>query len=248
MNYNKEGLIVLAKMARKAKRYDDMAPAMNEVVQAGEPLTQYELSLLYVAFNRVVDERLASWRTISSILRDSSASKVKRYVTKKYQVKIESELKDICLSVQKPLDELLISGVNSQKDAESHVFLLNMKSEMYRVLVEISTGDDRDMFVELAAMQYESSKRIVEKWMPPTHPHRLRLHVTHSLFKYDFEDKREEARYMAKAAFDTARAMFDSDLGDLHDEVDFFLKWLKETIDRWEGHDNERNKNYSIIN
>lgn len=234
MSDTKERPVVLAKIARKVKRYDDMLDAMNEVVQAGEPLTQQERSLLYIAFHSVVDERLTSWRTISRIARDPSVLKVKKMVARKYKDEVERELRDICSNAQNTLDKQLVTGVYDLKGAELHVFLLNMKSELYRKLAEISTGRDKDKFMNLADEQFELAEQTIEKWMPPTHPHRLRFCVIYSVFMYDILDRRAEARFLAKRTLEEAIAIPEHAHKDRYDEIQFILQLLTGSFERWE--------------
>jgi hypothetical protein len=53
-NLSRSDLVVFAKLAEDAERYDDMAEKMRKVVEMNEPLTNEERNLLSVAYKNVV--------------------------------------------------------------------------------------------------------------------------------------------------------------------------------------------------
>ena len=73
----REDLVINAKMAEQAERYDDMAKFMKDVVlslKAGQVLLTDERNLLSVAYKNVVGNRRSSWRIINSIVEKSRGS------------------------------------------------------------------------------------------------------------------------------------------------------------------------------
>ena len=51
---SRSDLVQSAKLGEEAERYEDMARAMKQVVQIGEPLSNEERNLLSVAYKNVV--------------------------------------------------------------------------------------------------------------------------------------------------------------------------------------------------
>ena len=114
-----ETLIILAKWAESAERYDDMAEYMKEVTTQAKELSQEVRNLLSVAYKNVVGARRSSWRVLSSIEGKVKDDAKKATQATTYKKKIEDELTDLCNTVLKLLDEYLIA--NATED-ESKVF------------------------------------------------------------------------------------------------------------------------------
>lgn len=95
----KDELVLRAKLAEQAERYDDMANSMKELVQQGQALSNEERNLLSVAYKNVVGARRSSWRVISSIESKTDGSERKQSMSKEYREKVEKELRDICYDV-----------------------------------------------------------------------------------------------------------------------------------------------------
>lgn len=89
-----EDLVLKAKMAEQAERYDDMAALMKAVTEMGHVLNNDERNLLSVAYKNVVGARRSSWRVVTSLENkgDGSCSTL----TTDYKKTIEKELNDIC--------------------------------------------------------------------------------------------------------------------------------------------------------
>ncbi len=118
---NPETLVMCAKLAEQAERYDDMAEVwlckfvhtlilckscftysfismqyMKKVVEVKGSLKIEERNLLSVAYKNVVGSRRSSWRVLSSLMEKSED---KSDYIKEYKKKIEDELNEICSAV-----------------------------------------------------------------------------------------------------------------------------------------------------
>ena len=98
---SKEDLVIRAKIAEQAERYDDMAEAMKSVTHMSkekeEELNTEERNLLSVAYKNVVGSRRSAWRIISSIEHKSAGSENTNKVdlARSYRTLLEEELTQI---------------------------------------------------------------------------------------------------------------------------------------------------------
>lgn len=102
-----------------------MVEAMKNVAKLDVELTVEERNLLSVGYKNVIGARRASWRILSSIEQKEEAkgndANVRRI--KEYQLKVESELSNICSDIMTVIDEHLIP---SSSAGESTVFYYKM--------------------------------------------------------------------------------------------------------------------------
>lgn len=102
-----------------------MVEAMKNVAKLDVELTVEERNLLSVGYKNVIGARRASWRILSSIEQKEEAkgndANVRR--NKEYQLKVESELSNICCDIMTVIDEHLIP---SSSAGESTVFYYKM--------------------------------------------------------------------------------------------------------------------------
>lgn len=236
MGDDRQEALVMAMCAESAKRYDDMAAAMKQVAKTGQPFTPGERKLFRSAFTNVANARRSSLKRISSIDQDSEPSEMTKVIAKEYRGKIVQELTEICLSVLRLLNDDLIPSANDQNNTESHVFYLTMKGDFFRYMAEIATGTTRNELVKKTASIYMSAKSIADEGMLPTHPFRLDLYLNYSVFMYETEDKRSEARLLAKEAIQGAKSQLDSRLpNEWCDETTHALQLLKDNISLWKA-------------
>ncbi|PIK58136.1 14-3-3 zeta [Apostichopus japonicus] len=227
---SKVDLIVQAKLAEQAERYDDMAKAMKEVTQAGHKLSSEERNLLSVAYKNVVGARRSSWRVISSIEQKSENSDKKKTITEEYRKKVEKELQDICNEVLELLDKFLIPG---EKYHEKKVFFLKMKGDYYRYLAEVAEGDQKKEIIEQSQRSYQSAFDISKDHMPPTHPIRLGLALNFSVFYYEILSTPEKACQLARGAFDEAIAELDNLKEESYKDSTLIMQLLRDNLTLW---------------
>ena len=98
---DRDSLVINAKLAEQAERYEDMAASMKSVAEMGGTLSIEESNLLSVAYKNVVGSRRSAWRVITSIENKSSSdTEEKRYkLAKAYREQIEAELTKISQEV-----------------------------------------------------------------------------------------------------------------------------------------------------
>lgn len=97
-------LVLKAKLAEQAERYEDMVSFMSRVTKTSQELSNEERNLLSVAYKNVVGTRRLAWRVISNVDSNPEESDKKPEVVKLYREKVEHELRDIC-------NDVLVSNV-----------------------------------------------------------------------------------------------------------------------------------------
>ncbi|KAM5361288.1 hypothetical protein BFJ70_g6746 [Fusarium oxysporum] len=220
--------VFLARLCGQAQRYDDMVPLLKQVVKRGVELSVDERNLLTTAFNNVFNTRRASWRTIFSIEKNEYKGSEKHLATiRGYRIKIENEIEEICRDVLDLLDQSLIPNATT---GESMALYYKMyayfsglpfsrklwltphvlrKGDYSRYLTEFVSGEKHNRAVICAYNAYKIAACVAQAELTAAHPLRLSLAVNFSVFYYRILNSRDRARYLAKHAFDDAKAELD---------------------------------------
>lgn len=247
MGEDRSKLVLKAKFAEQAERYDDMAEAMKIVTEMNEELSSEERNLLSVAYKNVVGARRSSWRVVSSIEQKTEGGGKRHELTNEYRLQIETELKEVCQEVLDLLDKYLIPkcDMDDAEKAEATVFFLKMKGDYHRYLAEVATEkDDRDEVIELAKVAYEKASSTAESHLGPTHPIRLGLALNFSVFFFEIMNNPEEACQKAKNAFDEAIQELDENVPrDSYKDSTLIMQLLRDNLTLWtsdvQGDDDE---------
>lgn len=227
----REGKVIMAKLAEQAERYDDMAKSMNEVTKMDSELSAEERNLLSVAYKNVVGARRSSWRVVSSIeQKTAEPGSTRRELSSTYREQIEAELKSICKDVLDLLDGHLIPKATL---SDSKVFYLKMKGDYYRYLAEVASGEERENIVSSSQEAYQAAFDIAKAEMAPTHPIRLGLALNFSVFYYEIESAPEKACHLAKQAFDDAIAELDTLNEDSYKDSTLIMQLLRDNLTLW---------------
>jgi 14-3-3 protein epsilon len=207
-----------------------MVESMRKVACANLELTVEERNLLSVAYKNVIGTRRASWRIISSIeqKQESQGNNVARI--KEYKAKIESELSTICNDILSVLDNHLIQHANS---GETKVFYYKMKSDYYRYLAEFATGQMKKEATENSVNANKSALDIAFIELPTTHPIRLGLALSYSVFYYEIMNLPDHACQLAKKAFDDALNDLDELTEDSYKDATLILQLLRDNLTLW---------------
>lgn len=232
---SREELIIYAKFAEQAERYEDMVQFMDNVVQMGEKLSSDERNLLSVAYKNVVGARRSSYRVVSGLTSGLSDDDEKKVVTEEFSKKIKEELENRCRDVLSLLDKYLIeSASESEKEADplSQVFYLKMKGDYFRYLVEVNVGESREEVVKASREAYEKASEIGED-LPPTNPIRLGLALNFSVFYYEIEDSPHKACELAKNAFDSAISQLDQLSEESYKDSTLIMQLLRDNLTLW---------------
>lgn len=237
-----ETLIIKAKWAESAERYEDMAEFMKLVTESSKELTQEVRNLLSVAYKNVVGARRSSWRVLSSLESKVKDDANRAGLAKDYKKKVEDELTKLCTAVLELLGDYLIPNAT---DNESKVFYMKMKGDYYRYLAEVAEGAKRDTIVEQSRKSYQDASEIA-KDLDPTHPVRLGLALNYSVFYYEIQGSPDKACNLAKDSFDSAVAELDNLDQDSYKDSTLIMQLLRDNLTLWmseqEGEDEDKEK------
>lgn len=224
----REDVVMMARTAEAAERYDDMCKYMSYLVNflesTGTPLTQEERNLLSVAYKNVIGTRRASWRTLNSETETTEDSF--KDLVEKYKIQVETELSSTCKEVLDLLNKLIPMDI----DAEAKVFYLKMAGDYYRYLAE---SDVRDETKNKAAEYYSKAYVIAQDKLPETHPIRLGLALNYSVCHYEILKDKKAACSLAKQAFDDAISKLDKlEEADYKDST-LIMQLLRDNLTLW---------------
>jgi len=220
----KSDLVILARVAETAERYEDMCKILKSLIEKDANLSVEERNLLSVAYKNVVGARRASWRTINSETQPDSDEKE---LMQTYRTEIEKELGSICGEVLGLLKDHLVPSVADKKD-ESEVFYLKMAGDYYRYLAEFDSERGKD-----AAEHYKKALNIAKGNLHETHPTRLGLALNFSVCHYEILKDPHTACKLAKEAFDEAIQKLDSLDDASYKDSTLIMQLLRDNLTLW---------------
>ena len=201
------------------------------------PLDEEERNLLSVAYKNVVGSRRSAWRLLSSKSQVGTSEK-QEAILKKMLQRVEEEVSGLCEDVLKLLDEHLIPNF---ENIQAKIFLLKMRGDYYRYMIEIS-GDNpkREDLVKKAEAAYKDAFDIAEKELPASSPVRLGLVLNYSVFFYEIKDCPSEACELASKEFDAALADMDDVQDTIYKDSTLIMQLLRDNLTLWTSErDNE---------
>lgn len=224
----RKDLIVIARAAENAERYEDMCKVMHVLTEkfGDSGLTVEERNLLSVAFKNVVGSRRAAWRTLNAGFEDSEGHTYPELAAV-YKKQVESELKTLCLEVIDLLDKHLIQS--STESPDSNVFYLKMAGDYYRYLAEFINDKN---YGEKACENYQKATLAADK-LSPTHPINLGLALNYSVCCYEIIKDEKRACEMAKKAFDSAISKLDQLDEASYKDSTLIMQLLRDNLTLW---------------
>ena len=138
---DKEELVLAARLAGAAGRFEDMAAAARAAVDAGEKVSREDGQLLAAAYRSVAGSRRREWRIVSGVIdKDGGghSDDVKLQIANKYREEIGKELCEICDEVFGILDNFILQKVS---DGDQKIFFLKMKADFHRYKREVMRSD-----------------------------------------------------------------------------------------------------------
>jgi len=240
----RKGLVLMARTAETAERYDDMCAFMRELVKWSHKekaeLTVEERNLLSVSYKNVIGARRASWRTLNACAEEEEAKTQHPGLIDIYKAQVASELDTICKEVLDLLENILIKDTEASKETESRVFYLKMTGDYYRYLAEFVTNAGHDL---KAAEFYQKAMVIAEEKLEPTHPIRLGLALNYSVCFYEILKDKKKACELAKTAFDHAISKLDKLNESSYKDSTLIMQLLRDNLTLWTSDNQEEENN-----
>jgi 14-3-3 protein epsilon len=243
----RKGLVLMARTAETAERYDDMCAFMKELVKWSDKdkveLTVEERNLLSVSYKNVIGARRASWRTLNACAEEEEAKVQHPGLIDVYKQQVAGELDTICHEVLELLENILIKNTKDSKEVESRVFYLKMTGDYYRYLAEFVTGASHD---KNAAKFYEQAMVIAEEKLEATHPIRLGLALNYSVCFYEILKDKKKACELAKAAFDHAISKLDKLNESSYKDSTLIMQLLRDNLTLWTSDNNDEGNDIAV--
>eukprot|EP01057_Protomagalhaensia_wolfi_P005959 Protomagalhaensia_wolfi_Nauph_80__5958@NODE_798_length_1987_cov_1094_545175_g599_i0_p1_GENE_NODE_798_length_1987_cov_1094_545175_g599_i0NODE_798_length_1987_cov_1094_545175_g599_i0_p1_ORF_typecomplete_len288_score64_421433/PF00244_20/1_9e76_NODE_798_length_1987_cov_1094_545175_g599_i09781841 len=248
-----ERFLFKCRMAENAERYDDMVQFIKEVCKAtNEPLGANERNFLSVAYKNSIGSRRSSLRYLGTMKAryEAKGAPVNVKIVQEYLQQVLAELEKICYEVLDLIENTIMraevmEGLKDDRTArEFKVFFLKMKADYFRYLAEFAEGDKKNDAIAKAADNYVKATDAAcngpeDVALPPPHPIRLGLSLNHSVFLYEIQEKPEEAKKLAKQAFDDALDKLDSTGEMEYKDSTLILQLLRDNTTLWSTQDQE---------
>lgn len=224
--------VILARVAERAERYDEMADFMKERVEKGGPLTSEERDMFSAAFKNALTERRHAVRVAVGVKQQEAADghPDKAALADGYRSKVEAELQSICNKALVLLKDYLISTAPA---GEAKTFYLKMQGDYFRYLAEFASGEARSRASQEARVAYTAG--MVEAIaLPTTHPVRLGLALNFSVFQHEVLQDTQAAVDTARAALNGAAADLGNVPEDSRNDAILTMQLLQDNLALWE--------------
>ena len=222
-----------AMLYEKAEMHEEFLAEMRKFVQESESEPgKSEQKMLSNAYKNVVSKMRASWRAVAAIEEKLPKDDPKKILAAKYLRKIVEELTLKCQELLILLEDDLIPKLSKP---EAKVFFHKMKGDHLRYLVEISSGDEKnlDELKSKSKAAYDAALAISNEHLSATHPFRLGLALNFSVFYYEVQNSQDNAYEMAKMAFDAAMPELDNLNEEEADDVTTIMQLLRDNLTFW---------------
>mmetsp|Transcript_13331 Transcript_13331/g.38323 ORF Transcript_13331/g.38323 Transcript_13331/m.38323 type:complete len:235 (-) Transcript_13331:112-816(-) len=197
-------VVLMARIAESAERYEDMADFMKERVDMGGPLSREERDMFSAAFKHAMSSRRNATRIAKAICtaKEQEGNQAQADLATNYRSKMEAQLRGVCEKALSTLEQSLIPGVGG--DAEAKVFYLKMRGDYYRYLSENLEPSARAEQASKAEQAYSTGIAEAEAALSDVHPTRLGLILNFSVFKHEVLGDTQGAIGMAHAVLAAA--------------------------------------------
>ncbi|KAF8557816.1 14-3-3 protein [Imleria badia] len=195
--------LFLAKLAEEAKRWEDVVYYMRNISISDRELTPEERNLFSVGYKNLIGAYHVSWRLISAVEQEEgskgSIANVPVALVKHCRLKLEGKIASICEDVLDILHKHLIPSATSES-WESNIFYGQM---------QFGVDNKHKESITKSLEAYNEASNAASAKLQATHPIRLHLALTFSMFYYEVLERHNEAVHLAQQALDDAHARLD---------------------------------------
>mmetsp|Transcript_81653 Transcript_81653/g.252021 ORF Transcript_81653/g.252021 Transcript_81653/m.252021 type:complete len:233 (-) Transcript_81653:187-885(-) len=225
-------LILLARVAERAERFDEMADFMKERVELGTPLDAEERDMFSAAFKNSLVERRHAVRVAVSVARERTqvGSSEEAQLATGYKSKVEAELRSIC---EKALGLLRSRLVGGAEPGEAKTFYLKMMGDYYRYMAEFAEGNARTSAAEEAKEAYAQGMTEAES-LHLVHPVRLGLALNFSVFQHEVLQDTQDAIATAKKTLANSFSAIGDVPEDSRNDAILTMQLLQDNLSLWE--------------
>ena len=205
MSIPRDHVLYKAKMAHEARRHHDFVEEMKSLAKMAQEFNDQERYLLAVAYKNVINPRLESWLTLTTINQENEhagATRENQQIVIPYLRKVEDEIKTLC---QDALELVDIHLLPKAQTPAAIAYCLKLKGDYYRYLAEVMSGEARADAVSKSAAAYETAAdTCIRAALEPLHPSRLAVVLSFADFHHSITKEEQKALDLAGEAFDTA--------------------------------------------
>eukprot|EP00747_Dinoflagellata_sp_TGD_P181848 gnl/TRDRNA2_/TRDRNA2_35832_c0_seq1.p1 gnl/TRDRNA2_/TRDRNA2_35832_c0~~gnl/TRDRNA2_/TRDRNA2_35832_c0_seq1.p1 ORF type:complete len:234 (-),score=65.57 gnl/TRDRNA2_/TRDRNA2_35832_c0_seq1:116-817(-) len=223
--------IVLARVAERAERYDEMADFMKERVENGTPLSSEERDMFSAAFKGALSGRRNAVRVAVNVESQEAAEgrAEKAALAAGYRTKVEAELQGIC---EKAIALLKSSLLPTAPMGEPKTFYLKMKGDYHRYAAEFATGDARTRAADEARQAYTDGTEEATS-LPNIHPVRLGLALNFSVFQHEVLGDTQSAIQTAEKALNGAASELANVTEENRGDAYLTMQLLQDNLSLW---------------
>ena len=230
MDFTKEDLLYLARIAEQGERFDEMMEFVKMLLKDCFDLNSQERSLFSIAFKNAVSKRRNSLRIMDSfnIKDDKKNSLSKKIILNKFRTQIDTELKSICTDAIETIDSLLERITSS----ENLIFLIKMKADYYRYKCEYDKTETKHENIGKAEDFYKQAEEMASI-LNPANPIRLGLMLNFSVFYYEVMEVKDKACEMARKSFDEGISELEHIPESSYKESSMILQLFRDNLSLW---------------
>ena len=218
---NRSELINHAKLCYELKRWEDTVDCLKKVIEMGETLNYEERELLFYAFCKKPESSIETWKSLQNHSKDN-------ILVKHLIEKVEQELIVHCDNAIKFLDDDLIKN---DKNVNAIVHYKTNKAGFCHHKIPFMYGKNRDDEIRKCKELLEGAMTIARESLKASHPVRIWTALQLSNFQRNICKCVEEARVVARQAYNEAISGLSDLDNSLHEEATNYLKVLRAYIE-----------------
>jgi len=224
-----------AKLAEQAERYEEMVMNMKKIINmgiTGDEVQDEERNLISVGYKNMMSTRRTAWRTVQQY-EEKETNRDLATMIQAYKKTIAAEIYNIIDQVISDVVKKFTEGPQKATKPMVVVFFRKMEGDYYRYGAEISEGETRTKYREKAREAYSRAQELGEKELPSTDPILLGLALNFSVFYYEICEENQQAKELAKTAFDKAISELDDLKEDQYKDSTLIMQLLKDNLTLW---------------
>jgi 14-3-3 protein epsilon len=225
--------VLLARVAERMERYDEMADYMRDRAVKPIPLSVEEREMLSAAFKNAISGRRHAVRVVAAVEAnmDSRGEASHSALARGYRSKVAAELQGVC---DKAITLLKNNLLPTAADAESKTFYLKMMADYHRYVAEFAEGELRRRAADEARVAYTQGTSEAAS-LGATHPVALGLALNFSVFQHEVLGETANAVATAQAALTAGTADLQRmPEDDSRQDAITSLQLLQENLMLWE--------------
>jgi len=249
---------LLMQLCENCERYDDMVFYTKKYLEAVEPKylppappkkededkepASDPVHRISVAMKHYVNPLRQRQRLVSSADNDEDTVEFKKAckaLSEEYTKYTLEQLKARCAEVTDTLDKIIEAfdrkGYDDKETAVRVVTIYKMKGDYFRYTSEHNNAEADK---EAAKRAYEKAWDVVNQHeLSTTHPTRLGLALNNSVFLWEIMKNKDDAKKMAKDAFDKGISKLDDTKQADYQDATLIMQLLRDNLTIWQSDD-----------